>query len=172
MARRDFEPQIIHTAKYGDMKVKMWGHEGPKPIAWLENDSFANDGGHAITDKKELRQAFPAVLLADVLLAFESHQNFQQTAGRKIEVTRDNRVIFADTGEAVAELQDIVDYFEPGPFREAAMVAFAEKLRADKEAQMFGKKPKTKLPAKPKGRAARPAPARGAAAEAPGQVTV
>ena len=145
------EVQIIHTDKYGDLKVVQGFHEGPRVVFLLENGAYVFDSGLAVSDKAELRKGIPAKSLQAALDWFDHRQDSEDNPPRAIKVLRDNRVVFEDDGSDVQNIQDIVAFFGPGPFREAAMIAFADKLKADKEAKgpmvMQPKKAAAKKPA-------------------------
>jgi hypothetical protein len=129
------QTQIIRTDKYGALKVVQSYHDGPRVIHRLENGAYVFDSGLPVSDKKELRQGLPAMHLQEALDWFDHKKDREESPPRAIKVLPNNRVVFEDTGEDVSNIQDIVSYFDPGPFREAAMIAFADKLKADKEAK-------------------------------------
>jgi hypothetical protein len=145
--------QIIHTDKYGDLRVVQAYHEGPRVILLLENGSYVYDSGLPVQDKAELRKAIPANLLQAALDRFDKHLEREEHPTRAIKIMPNNAVVFEDDGSPVQNIQDIVAYFDAGPFREAAMIAFADKLKADKEAKgpmvMQPKKPVAKKKAPP-----------------------
>lgn len=141
------EVQIIHTDKYGDLKVVKGFHEGPRVIFLLENGAYVFDSGLPVQDKAELRKAIPAKSLQAALDWFDNRLDSEENPPRAIKVLRDNRVVFEDDGTDVQNIQDIVAFFGPGPFREAAMIAFADKLKADRDA----KGPMVMQPKKPTG---------------------
>lgn len=127
------EPQVIHTDRFGDLQVVQSYHEGPRLIHLLENGCYVMDGGLPVKDAKELRQGIPIEFLQDALDWLEHKDDRSDERVRPITVTRDNALIFTDTGEKVTLVQDVIDFFEPGPFREAALIAFATNLAKEKE---------------------------------------
>jgi hypothetical protein len=158
------EVQIIHTDKYGDLKVVQAYHEGPRVVLLLENGSYVYDSGLPVVDKAELQKAVPAKFLQAALDRFDHQAKSDAHPARPIKVLPNNEVVFEDDGSPVTNIQDIVAYWGPGPFREAAMIAFADKLKADRDSkgpmvmQPKEKKPVGK-PAARSGKPAAPAPA-------------
>ena len=161
------EVQIIHTDKYGDLRVVQAYHEGPRVVLLLENGSYVYDSGLPVVDKAELHKAIPAKFLQAALDRFDHQAKKDAHPARAIKVLPNNEVVFEDDGSPVTNIQDIVAYWGPGPFREAAMIAFADKLKADRDSKgpmvmqpkkSEGKRPAGKAAAR-SGKPASPSPA-------------
>jgi hypothetical protein len=125
------EPQIIKTDKYGDLRVIQGYHESKRVVFLLENGCYVSDTGRPIEDEEELREAIPLPYLPPALDWLKHKDDVPEDRPRKIIVTAKNLLVFED-GTPVTNVQDIISFYEPGPFREAALIAFADKLRADK----------------------------------------
>jgi hypothetical protein len=160
--------QLIKSDQYGTLRVVQAYHEGPRPIFRLENGAYVFDTGLPVTDRADLRKSLPAKHLQTALDWFDGAKEREENPPRAIKVLPNNRVVFEDTGEDVQNIQDIVAYFDPGPFREAAMIAFADKLKADKEAKspmaLAPRRPPKRKAPKPKPKAKPKAPAESATA--------
>jgi hypothetical protein len=158
------QAQVVKSDKYGSLKVIQSYQEGPRIIHRLENGAYVHDSGLPVTDKAELRKGIPVKYLQEALDWFDHKKDLDENPAREIKVLPNNRVVFADDGSEVTNIQDIVAYFDAGPFREAAMIAFADKLKADKEAKSpMNLAPKQKPPQKkkappPRAKAAAPKP--------------
>lgn len=154
------QTQLVKSDKYGTLKVIQSYHEGPRIVHRLENGAYVFDTGLPVTEKTDLRKSIPVQYLQEALDWFDNKRGQEENPPRAIKVLPNNRVIFEDTGEDVQNIQDIVSYWEPGPFREAAMIAFADKLKRDKEAKgpmvMAPKKAPPKKKAPPPRKAAAP----------------
>ncbi|CAO0823784.1 conserved hypothetical protein [Desulfarculales bacterium] len=127
------QTQLVKSDKYGTLKVIQSYHEGPRIVHRLENGAYVFDTGLPVTDKSDLRKCIPVKYLQTALDWFDNKRGQEENPPRAIKVLPDNRVVFEDDGTEVTNIQDIVSYWEPGPFREAAMIAFADKLKRDKE---------------------------------------
>jgi len=131
--------QIIHTDRYGDLKVVMAFHEGPRVIHLLENGCYVFDGGLPVADKKDLAKGLPFEFVAPALEWLEHKDDRVDGSIRAITVKGNNTLVFSDTGEPVTNIQDIIDFFDPGRFREAALIAFANQLAMEKRAKEEGR---------------------------------
>ena len=153
------EVQIIHTDKYGDLRVVQAYHEGPRVVLLLENGSYVYDSGLPVVDQAELHQAIPAKFLQAALDRFNHQTEKDAHPARAIKVLPNNEVVFEDDGSPVINIQDIVAYWGPGPFREAAMIAFADKLKANRDSKgpMVMQPKEKKLVGKPAARSGKPA---------------
>jgi len=134
------EAQILNTEKFGKIRVYMSFHEGPRVIHLLENGSYCFEDGRGVDDIQQLRNAIPTPYIKDALFWFEHRDDRLSGRVRKIEITPDNRLVYADTQSPVESIEDVLAYFDPGPFREAALIAFAARLQALKA----GKEPQWK----------------------------
>jgi hypothetical protein len=128
--------QTLHTDRYGDLHVVMTFHEGPRPIHLLENGAYVIDGGLAITDKKELQKGVPHEFLPAALEWLEKKDDMTGLVVRAIKVLANNKLVFEDDGSPVINIEDIINFYEPGPFRTAALEAFAENLAKEKAAKL------------------------------------
>lgn len=149
------EIQTINTDKYGVLRVLQAYHEGPRPIFLLETGDYVYDSGLPVQEKAELRKAVPVHLLQAALDRFDKSLEREQNPARAIKVLGNNQVVFEDDGSPVTNIQDIVAFFDAGPFREAAMIAFADKLKAEKETKtpiVMPKRPMAKKSAAGKGK--------------------
>ena len=153
------EVQIIHTDKYGDLRVVQAYHEGPRVVLLLENGSYVYDSGLPVADQAELHKAIPAKFLQAALDRFTHQAGKDAHPARAIKVLPNNEVVFEDDGSPVTNIQDIVAYWGPGPFREAAMIAFADKLKADRDSKgpMVMQPKEKKFTGKPATRSGKPA---------------
>lgn len=125
-------PQIVQTDKYGALRVMRTFHEGPRPLHLLENGAYVFDTGLPVKSKDELRKAIPASALQEALDWFEHRFDVDKSPVKSIKVLSNNTVVY-DDGSPVTSIDDIVNFFEPGPFREAALLAFASKLAEEKK---------------------------------------
>jgi hypothetical protein len=122
------------TDKYGKLRVIRSFQEGsgPRVVHLLENGAYVWDTGLPVQDLETLLAALPKEQKPAAREWWENRHKKLENPARKLDITQDNRVVFADDGSPVTNVQDIIDYFEPGPFREAALVAFAQGLAESK----------------------------------------
>jgi hypothetical protein len=99
----------------------------------LENGAYCFDTGLPVKETNELRQAIPIHFLKEALDWFENRNKMLENPPRRINI-QGNALVF-DDWSPVTEIQDVIDFFEPGPFREAAMIVFATNLAAEKAAK-------------------------------------
>jgi hypothetical protein len=124
------EAQILNTEKYGKIRVIMSFHEGPRVIHLLENGSYCFEDGRGVDDVQQLRNAIPTPYIEKALFWFEHRDDRVMGKVRKIEILPNNTLVYADTQTPVDAIDDVLAYFDPGPFREAALIAFANRLQA------------------------------------------
>lgn len=128
--------QVIHTDRYGDLKVVQSFHEGPQVIHLLENGCYVFNGGLPIQSAKDLQKGVPFEFLKPALEWFEHKDDRASGMVREIKVLANNKLVFADDGSPVVNIEDVIAFYEPGPFRTAALEAFAENLAKEKAAKL------------------------------------
>jgi len=165
------QTQMVKSDKYGMLKVIQSYHEGPRIIHRLENGAYVFDSGLPVTDKADLRRGIPVKSLQAALDWFDHKRDQEENPARAIKVLPNNRVVFEDDGTEVQNIQDIVAYWEAGPFREAAMIAFADKLKRDQDERNPMKLGPKTPPKKKKAPAAAPKAAPKAAVQPPAMTT-
>ena len=143
-------PQKIRTDKYGDIEVVMWFHEGPRPIALTKNGAYVFDSGLAVTEAVDLRTAIGKQKdFLDAALAWLDHKDDRIDGSiREIKLLHGKMMVYADDNSPVDSVEDIIAFFEPGPFRDAAFKVWAEMVAGAKESKLSA--PLTSRPESPK----------------------
>lgn len=143
------EAQILNTEKYGKIRVIMSFHEGPRVVHLLENGTYCFEDGRGVETEQQLRDAIPLVYIEDALFWFVHREDRVTGRVRKIDILPNNNLVYADNQAPVDSIDDVLAYFDPGPFREAALIAFANRLQAIKMGKVPGWKqvsgPETKM---------------------------
>jgi len=129
--------QKVRTDKYGELEVVQSFHEGPQIVHLLKNGAYVFGSGLPVKEEKDLRTALGRTsgFIEDALEWLKHKDDRIDGSIREIKHLH-GKMVYADDGSPVNSIEDIIAFFEPGPFREAAFAVYAQMVVAVKEAQL------------------------------------
>ena len=129
--------QKVRTDKYGELEVVQSFQEGPRVIHLLKNGAYVFDSGLPVTEASDLRRGIGKAgnFLAEALEWLEHKDDRVHGLIREIKSQR-GTLVYADDGTPVNSVEDIISFYEPGPFREAAFAVYAAMVTGNQEAKM------------------------------------
>ena len=147
--------QKVRTDKYGELEVVQSFQEGPRVIHLLKNGAYVFDSGLPVSEESDLRKGIGKAgnFLAEALEWLEHKDDRVHGLIREIKSQR-GTLVYADDGTPVNSVEDIISFYEPGPFREAAFAVYAAMVTGTQEAK-FTPQPPAKKPAPPRKEAAK-----------------
>ena len=142
--------QKIRTDKYGELEVVQSFHEGRLPIHLLKNGAYVFSSGLPVSKASDLRDGLggKSTFLPEALEWLEHKDDRVFGLIREIKHLH-GKLVYADDNSPVNDIEDIIRFFEPGPFREAAFAVYAQMVTGNQEAKLSPQAP-AKKPAAPR----------------------
>ena len=134
--------QKIRTDKYGELEVVQSFHEGRLPIHLLKNGAYVFSSGLPVSKASDLRDGLggKSTFLPEALDWLEHKDDRVFGLIREIKHLH-GKLVYADDNSPVNSVEDIIAFYEPGPFREAAFAVYAQMVAGKQEAQITPQAP-------------------------------